>query len=237
MLTLLQIDSSPMGDASISRRLTQEYVRSWRHAHPDGLVRSRDLARTAMPVIDAAWVAANFTPQALRSPQQEAMLGLSTFLTTELLEADEYVLGIPMHNWGPSASFKLWVDHIVRQEETLKSTPLGPKGALAGKRASFIIAAGASYREQSPAASRDFIEPWLRTLFAYLGVEDMRFVMVDEVVNTLRGEVDPATFLAPHLDTVRALFEPAGHRSPNRARQLDDEPPRPAPVVHQADAG
>ncbi|NIF71772.1 MULTISPECIES: NAD(P)H-dependent oxidoreductase [unclassified Burkholderia] len=218
MPTLLQVDSSPMGDASMSRRLTQAYVRSWQRAHPGGRVRCRDLARTAMPVVDAAWVAANFTPKALRSPQQEALLALSTTLTTELLDADEYVLGIPMHNWGPSASFKLWVDQIVRQEETLKATPQGPTGALAGKRATFIIAAGASYRPDLPAASGDFIEPWLRRLFAYLGIEDMRFVMADRVVGVIRGEVDPDTFLAPHLETVRALFEPAEEPLPGRDR-------------------
>jgi FMN-dependent NADH-azoreductase len=31
----------------------------------------------------------------------------SSPMTGELLDADEYVIGVPMHNWGPSSSFKL----------------------------------------------------------------------------------------------------------------------------------
>ncbi|KVC86383.1 FMN-dependent NADH-azoreductase [Burkholderia ubonensis] len=206
MLKLLQIDSSPMGDASISRRLTQEYARNWRRAHPDGRVVERDLCRIVIPAIDAAWTAANFTPPAARTEQQNELLALSTAFTTELRDADEYVIGMPMHNWGPSASFKLWVDHIVRQGETVEATPHGPRGLLGGRRATFMIAAGALYGPDAARAQRNFIVPWLRTLFGYLGVEDVRFVIADGAVDVRTGKVDRAVFLSPHLDAVRALF-------------------------------
>ncbi|MGZ2748098.1 FMN-dependent NADH-azoreductase [Burkholderia stagnalis] len=206
MVKLLQIDSSPMGNASLSRRLTQEYARNWRRAHPDGRVVERDLCRIAMPPIDAAWIAANFTPPKARTGQQNALLALSTSFTAELRDADEYVIGMPMHNWGPSASFKLWLDHIVRQGETVESTPSGPRGLLGGRRATFMIAAGWSYGPGSARAQCNFIEPWLRTLFGYLGVEDMRFVLADGAADVFTGKVDSAAFLSPHLDAVRALF-------------------------------
>ncbi|MEI9976076.1 MAG: NAD(P)H-dependent oxidoreductase [Ignavibacteriota bacterium] len=114
MPTLLHIDSSPMGEDSVTRYLTREFVRLWRFANPLGRVISRDLAANEIPVVDAAWVRANMTPKESRTPEQNEVLALSTILTGEVLDADEYVFGIPMHNWGPSASFKLWVDQIVR---------------------------------------------------------------------------------------------------------------------------
>ncbi|WCM22096.1 NAD(P)H-dependent oxidoreductase [Paraburkholderia bryophila] len=211
MRTWLHIDSSPMGEASISRRLTHEFARNWLRTQPGGEVRYRDLTRTPIPVIDAAWSAANFTPKALRSSQQNDLLALSSVFTSELLEADDYVIGVPMHNWGPSASFKLWVDQIVRQEETLTATPAGPRGTLSGKRATFVIAAGASYGPDLASASRNFVEPWLRTLFAYLGVADMRFLVADGAVNVLNGTIGQADFLAPHIECVRALFAPEAY--------------------------
>jgi len=203
MRTLLHIDSSPMGEASISRRLTHEFARSWLDARADGEVLYRDLACTAIPVIDATWTAANFTPTERRTPQQRDVLALSTALTAELRRADEYVIGVPMHNWGPSSSFKLWVDHIVRQGETVEATALGPRGMLGGKRATFVIAAGASYATGSGSAPLNFVEPWLRKLFGYLGVEDLSFVTADQAVGVLNGTVERGVFLAPHVEAVR----------------------------------
>ncbi|MBN3817739.1 FMN-dependent NADH-azoreductase [Paraburkholderia sp. Se-20369] len=206
MSRLLQIDSSPMGDASISRQLTQAYARNWLRAHPQGRVVVRDLCRVDMPPIDAAWVAANFTPPAQRTSAQNERLALSMELTAELHDADEYVIGMPMHNWGPSASFKLWVDHIVRQGVTIESTPSGTRGLLGGRRATFMIAAGGVYGPDAEQAQRNFLAPWLRQMFAFLGVEDMRFVIADGAVGVFTRQVDPAVFLAPHLETVQALF-------------------------------
>jgi len=196
MRTLLQIDSSPMGETSISRHLTKEFVRRWFRANPQARVISRDLTTIPIPVVDSAWVTANYTPKESRTQQQNEILRLSTEFTRELLDADEYVMGVPVHNWGPSASFKLWVDHIV--------TPSGPK--LVQKRATFVIAAGRFYGPGSGNAGKNYAEPWLRTLFGRLGVEDMRFIIADGAAEVRNGKLSLAAFLAPHLQAIQALF-------------------------------
>jgi FMN-dependent NADH-azoreductase len=196
MRTLLHIDSSPMGEDSVSRRLTREFVHQWRAANRQRHVISRDLAAIAIPVIDAEWVAANYTRQEARTTRQNDLLSLSSAFIADLIDADEYVIGIPVHNWGPSASFKLWVDQIV--------TPFGP--TLRNKRATFIIAAGRLSRSGSTHGSKNHIEPWLRTLFGRLGVEDMRFLLADNAADLRTGETDLAVFLAPHIQTIHSFF-------------------------------
>lgn len=206
MPTLLHVDSSPLGEFSISRHLTKEFVRQWQSANPAGKVVVRDLTTTAIPAIDAAWITANHTPKDSRSQEQNEILALSDELVRELLEADEYVIGMPMHNWSPSARLKLWVDQLVRFGEILVSTPSGPKGVLDQKRVTFIIAAGAIYRPGSPSATNNYIEPWLRTLFGYLGVKQMQFIIADGAAEVRYGRIDRETFLAPHVEAVQALF-------------------------------
>lgn len=196
MQTLLKIDSSPMGETSISRHLTKEFAEKWRAANPQGKVLSRDLTAIAIPVVSSAWVAANYTPRESRTQQQNDLLKLSTELARELLDADEYVIGLPVHNWGPPASFKLWVDHVV--------TPYGPK--LDKKRATFVIAAGKFYGPGSGNTFKNYIEPWLRTLFGGLGVQDMRFIFADGTVAVKNGKSNLEAFLAPHLQAIQALF-------------------------------
>lgn len=207
MPTLLHVDSSPVGEVPLSRRLTGEFAARWRAAHPEGRIIDRDLAAIRIPVVDAAWIRANLTAKEARTADQNERLALSTEFVQELLAADEYVVGTPMHNWGPSASLKLWIDQIVRFGETLIPTPSGPRGALTGKRATFMIAAGRDYRSGAPDASHNYLEPWLRTFFGYLGVSDLRFVFADRAREVRYGKADPEVFLAPHIEAVDALFE------------------------------
>ena len=195
MATLLRVDSSPMGEASISRALTGEFERMWRRANPDGRVMARDVTTTTIPTVTAAWVAAHYTPAESRAQEQNVLLRFTQELAQELLDADEYVMGVPTHNWGAPASFKLWVDHF--------TSPFGPR--LEGKRATFIITAGRSYGPGSGNEERRHVEPWLGTLFGGLGVGEMHFVFVDATARVFKGAIDRAAFLAPHIEAIREL--------------------------------
>ena len=206
MSILLHIDSSPMGETSISRQLTGEFARRWRSANPAGEVIYRDLATTEIPVIDAAWVAANYTPQESRTQKQHDILALSTELTGEVLRADESVIGVPMHNWGPSSGFKLWIDQIVRFGETVALTPSGMKGMLDQKRVTLFVTAGRDFSAHSADASRNHLEPWLRTFFGSLGVRDLRLVFADGTAALRRGATDRDAFLAPHMQAMQSLI-------------------------------
>jgi FMN-dependent NADH-azoreductase len=160
----------------------------------------------SIPVIDSAWIAANLTARESRTQRQNEILALSTELTRELLQADEYVVGIPMHNWGPSSAFKLWADQIVRFGETIAVAPSGPKGTLAAKQITFFLAAGRRYNCVSVDAATNHLEPWLRTFFSHIGVRNMKFILADGTAEVRYGKVDRAAFLAPHIETVQSLF-------------------------------
>jgi FMN-dependent NADH-azoreductase len=207
MPVLLQINASPMGANSISRTLTREFVQRWRNRNPQGRVITRDLTTIVIPVIDRAWIAANYTPKESRTEQQHDLLALSTEFTKELLDADEYVIGVPMHNWGPSSSFKLWTDQIVRFGETIALTPTSMKGTLGQKRATFFVAAGRNFSSHSPDHGKNHLEPWLRTFFGGLGIRDMRFVFAEGTAAVRHGTIGRAAFLAPHIETMQSLLK------------------------------
>jgi FMN-dependent NADH-azoreductase len=206
MPVLLHLDSSPMGDQSISRHLTREFTRLWREANPGGHVIYRDITRIPIPIVDAEWVGANYTPRESRTLHQNGILALSTAFTQELLEAEEYVFGVPLHNWGPASSFKLWTDQIVHFGRTMQITPSGLKGMLDRKRLTVFMTAGRRYGQGLEDPSRNHLEPWLRTFFESLGIRNIRMVFVDGCAAVRRGEVDMAGFLAPHLASLPSLF-------------------------------
>ena len=202
MSTLLHIDSSPIYGRSVSRELTSAFVTQWKAKHPEGRVIDRDLNATAMPPIDAEWVGAVYTPEQARTPQQKELLSLSDSLVAELEQADEYVIGVPMHNFGVPSVLKLWIDQIARVGRTFAYGEKGPKGLITGKKATFIIATGGIYDPQTQMASFNFVEPYLRSVFSFLGVSDTTFLTAGGTAVLNRGQ-DRTAFLAPHLQAVQ----------------------------------
>jgi FMN-dependent NADH-azoreductase len=206
--TLLHIDASPLGDASISRQLSREFVQRWREANPGGKVLTRDLNAAPIPPISAGWVGASFTPEEARTPAQRELLAISDRLLAELESADEYVFGVPMHNFGVPSVLKLWIDQIVRAGKTFAAVDGVPSGLLKNKRATFLIASGGMYREGSAMASFNFVEPYLRTIFGFVGVTDVSFLAAGGAAAVSYGKIDRESFLRPHLETISGWFQP-----------------------------
>ena len=202
MPTLLHIDSSPLYGTSVSRQLTHAFVDQWEAAHPDGTVIDRDLNSTQIPPITAEWVGAAYTPEEARTPEQKNLLALSDTLLAEIEQADEYVFGVPMHNFGVPSVLKLWIDQIARAGKTFAYVNGAPKGLLTGKKATFIIATGGKYDAQTQMASFNFVEPYLRSVFAFLGVTDTTFLTAGGTAALNHGQ-DRDAFLAPHLQAVQ----------------------------------
>lgn len=209
MPTLLHIDSSPLGDASISRFLSQEYVRQWQQQNPGAQIITRDLSANPPPVINAEWIGASFTPEEARTPEQRETLAVSDALIAELEAADEYVVGVPMHNFTIASVLRLWIDQIARAGKTFAYVDGRPVGQLKGKKATFLVASGAVYGPGSAFASYNFVEPYLRTFFGFLGVTDAQSYAAGGASALNHGEVDRQTFLHPHLAAVQALFPAA----------------------------
>jgi len=202
MYTLLHVDSSPLYGGSVSRELTAAFVTQWKASHPNGWVVDRDLYATAMQPITAEWVSAAYTSEGARTAQQKELLSLSDSLLAELEQADEYVIGVPMHNFGVPSVLKLWIDQIARVGRTFSYGNGGPKGLITGKKATFIIATGGIYDAQTQMASFNFVEPYLRSVFGFLGVTDTTFLTAGGTSALNQGH-DRNAFLAPHLQAVQ----------------------------------
>ena len=108
-----------------------------------------------------------------------------------------------MHNFGVPSVLKLWIDQIARVGRTFSYANGAPKGLLVGKKATFIIATGGVYDARTQMASFNFVEPYLRSVFGFLGVTDSTFLTAGGTSALNQGH-DRGTFLAPHLQAVEA---------------------------------
>lgn len=179
-MQLLHLDSSILGAASVSRRLTSEIVTRQRALHPGIRVISRDLAADPALHLSGAHVAA-FRGAAGNDPTIDADLVKGNAYMDELFAADILVIGAPMYNLSIPTPLKAWIDRIAVAGKTFRYTAKGPEGLLKNKKAFIASSRGSVYAAGSPAAALEHQESYLIGLLAFLGVTHVTVVRAEGI--------------------------------------------------------
>jgi FMN-dependent NADH-azoreductase len=188
MTKILHIDTSPRGERSHSRTLTNDFVANWKNSHLDSTITYRDIGHQIIPPVSETWIAAAFSPPDTHTPELTAALELSNELIDELVECDRYIFSVPMYNFGIPANFKAYIDQVCRVWRTFAVNQQGGyDGLLTGKKMLVITARGGSFPAGTPAANYDFQEPYIRTVFGLMGVTDINFVNAENLA--MKGDV------------------------------------------------
>jgi FMN-dependent NADH-azoreductase len=193
-MKLLHIDSSALGGYSVSRQLTADIVAELKRSTPDAAVHYHDLAAQPLP---------HWTPVADAS-DPAAVLGNQ--LLEEFLAADVVVIGAPMYNFAISSSLKAWLDRILVAGKTFRYTANGPEGLAGGKRVIVASSRGGFYGKDAPAAAMDFQEPYLRAVFAFIGINEVEFVRAEGIAV---GEEQKLAALASARHSIGTLMAEA----------------------------
>jgi len=181
--TILRIDASARRTGSVSRQLVDKIIAKFDNA----TVTTRDLA-SGLPLIDEAWVEANFTPAENRTEAQTEILALSDTLIAELEAADTLVIGLPIYNFGIPAVLKAWVDQVARAGVTFQYSEYGPKGLLTGKRAIIAVASGGT----EAGSDIDFATGYIRHVLGFVGITEVDFVAADRLMLDADGTMKAA---------------------------------------------
>lgn len=145
-MTILQIDSSISGEASVSRKLTAAIVDALRE--PDDHVITRDLAADPLPHLTAR--------------------GQDAHILDEFLAADTIVVGAPMYNFTVPSQLKAWLDRLAVAGRTFQYSEAGPQGLAGDKRVIVALASGGAYADDSPFEHN---RSYLKAFFNFLGIE------------------------------------------------------------------
>ncbi len=184
MTMLLRIDASARSQRSISRQLSESFIRHWFLQNPGDNVIYRDVGSQPPGFISQDWIAAAFTPKETRTDEQNSLLALSDQLIDELKRADIIVLATPMYNYGMPAALKAWVDQVVRVDQTFSfdlkrgDFPLEP--LFSAKTLVLLTSCGEfGFNSGGIRANINHLEPHIRTVSKYLGVETTHELRVE----------------------------------------------------------
>ena len=157
-MTILKIDSSITGDASVSRQLTAATVDQLVAQNLDQRVIERDLVTT---------------------PLSHLTLGGSgdADVLDEFLAADTVVIGAPMYNFSVPSQLKAWIDRILVAGTTFRYGANGPEGLAGNKRVIVAVSRGGFYDD---ASLLEHVKTYLNGVLGFIGITP-EFVHADGV--------------------------------------------------------
>ncbi|WP_305804849.1 NAD(P)H-dependent oxidoreductase [Stenotrophomonas sp. YIM B06876] len=175
-MKVLHIDSSVLADNSVTRELSAAVVNGLRAQLPGVEVTYRDLDAVPVPHLSGKSLA--------KVDELDAAAGERVL--QQFLDADVVVIGAPMYNFSVPSTLKAWIDRIAVAGRTFRYTEAGPVGLAGGKRV--IIASGRGGIHTG--SNVDFQEPFLRQVFAFLGIDTVEFVRAEGVAYSPQHRVD-----------------------------------------------
>jgi FMN-dependent NADH-azoreductase len=178
-MNLLHIDASITGAASVSRQLSAAIVDAAGEAVPNLRLVRRDLDADPIPHLDSRALPSVRPTGETAQPDGEAARNAA--ILQEFLDADVVVIGAPMYNFTIASQLKAWIDRILVAGKTFRYTENGPQGLAGGKKVIIASTRGGLYAPATPNASADFQEPYLRTIFRFIGIDDVTIVRAEGV--------------------------------------------------------
>ena len=194
MPSLLRIDASSRLNGSHSRALADAFEAAWSARFAGGAITRRDLATKPVGHIHETTIAGFYTPLEYLDDRLKRAVALSDELIDELDAADTVLIATPMYNFSVPSALKSWIDQVVRVNRTFSYDGKNFVGLIKARRVVVVAAFGAGGYGGAMAMA-DFVTPYLKFLFGFLGVSDVTVIPAEATTAdaaTVESNVDRA---------------------------------------------
>jgi FMN-dependent NADH-azoreductase len=182
-MKLLHIDSSILGANSVSRPIAAAVVDRLRRSEPNLEITYRDLVAAPLPHLTLAQLPSDHPLSALAPSSDTAQQdkAASQAALEEFLAVDIVVIGTPMYNFAIPSQLKAWIDRILVPGKTFQYGHDGVKGLAGDKRVIVVISRGGFYGQETPYATAEHAESYLRTALGFIGVTDPEIIVAEGI--------------------------------------------------------
>jgi FMN-dependent NADH-azoreductase len=209
-MKILHIVATPRTDASNSLRFSELFLGAVRQGRSDVEVETIDLFNEDLPAMAGDNIETKYTltqGQPIDKDHVESWRAIEA-LIGRFLAADAYVISTPMWNFGIPYALKYFIDCIVQPGYLFKfNEEHYPVPLVHGKRMVCVTSRGSDY--SGPMAAMDFQEPYLRTVFGFVGITDLEFVSVQPTDIGFLREAAFATATARVESLAQTWIQPA----------------------------
>lgn len=201
-MSLLHLDSSILGEGSVSRSLSAAVVKHLKNSDPNLDVVYRDLTADPIPHLSGRYLAAGQNPDGPHDSEIAQDLAVGGAVLEEFLKADTVVVGVAFYNFTISSQLKAWIDRIAVAGKTFRYGPNGAEGLCGGKRVILAISRGGFYGPGTATESFEHAETYLKSVFAFVGITNVEVVVAEGIA---LGPEQREKSVKEALDRVSAL--------------------------------
>lgn len=174
MPNLLHLDSSIRPAGSTSRALSGAFAEVWRELHPAGGYRYRDLVTQPVPHLTHVLREYLLHPAGDHPELPGDQRTAADQVIADLHWATTILIGVPMYNYSVPSTVKTWLDLVILPSYLVEFA--GDAAPLKGKSLVAVTARGNAYSAGTGKELKDLQEPYLRAIFAAVGIENVHFV-------------------------------------------------------------
>lgn len=228
-MKLLHIIATPRQENSNTLRISNAFLDTLRNKYPDLELDVLDLFSKDLPSAAGDNIEAKYhlmSGLTIDKQHEESWKQIES-LIAHFLGADMYLISAPMWNFSIPYALKYYIDSIVQPGYLFRYNENGQaEGMAVGKKMVCITSRGGNYAPGSPFHPYDFQEPYLRTVFGFIGITDIQFINANtmDVTPELReanisNAVEEAKELAANTDwhvdeTAQVKESPKGLKPP-----------------------
>ncbi len=189
MERLLHIIATPRADESSTLKVSNAFLENFKKKFPGCLIDELNVAVEPLPPLSVKVVSGKYVllgGKELSGELKDAWEVIVRHIE-RFLAADAYLISIPMWNFSIPYTLKHYIDVIIQPKYLFRYTDKGVEGLAKNKKMAVVISRGGDYRQGSM-QKFDFQEPYLRTIFGFVGITDISFV-VAQPMDALGPEV------------------------------------------------
>ncbi|MHB9025075.1 MAG: FMN-dependent NADH-azoreductase [Armatimonadota bacterium] len=203
MATLLHILAHPTPQGSLTVRIADTFVESYRETHPDDAIITADLYRETVSPLTAAHITTmlqdgdvgKMTPEE-RAAWEELDIRLNQFCS-----ADKFLVTAPMWNFGVPAVLKAYIDQVVQAGRTFRFTAPGSAvGLMHGKPMAIVSTRGGIF-SQPPMQEYEMCVRYLELVFSFIGINIVHEIIAEGLA--IFGPHEQDAIIRPALERAR----------------------------------
>lgn len=179
MKKLFHIIATPRSDESRTLRISEKFLETFKAKHPDWVVDTLDVTKENLPPLTMKRVDGKYVllgGKELYGELKEAWNEIIAHID-RFMSADAYLVSTPMWNFNIPYPLKQYIDVIVQPKYLFRYTAKGVEGLVKNKKMMVITSRGGDYGPGRPASAYDHQEPYLRAIFGFVGLTDIRFII------------------------------------------------------------
>jgi FMN-dependent NADH-azoreductase len=178
-MKLLHIVATPRAARSSTLQISKAFLQQLQARCPGLQVRDRDLFAQELPAVDGQNMDSKYRLMTGRpiDPDHADSWAHIEALIEEFLAADVYLISAPMWNFSIPYALKYYIDAIVQPRYLFAYNEHGaPVGLVHDKTMVCVTTRGGDYSRDSPMHAFDAQESYLRLIFGFVGITDIRCV-------------------------------------------------------------